>query len=258
MIESEYRGVFDRVFQMNIARRSRTAHGQDAGAQTSADKLPLLLQGEALRTRVALNSVELSDDVFFDASRTLYRSGDADPLNAAGLRDRCERWFDIATAGLIDRAAYEAKFLEIEALSARLGWPAQLNRRYRTWTPKYLVLQTPPIHIDAMMDDFYARIAQRAGSLVLDTEPPSNEQVARTMAYADVMMDGEIHPWSDGCSRVATALVMWLAALTETAPLYAPTKPEHYATIRDLEAHAAYFQECLRRGSELVRQAAGT
>jgi hypothetical protein len=68
------------------------------------------------------------------------------------------------------------------------------------------------------------------------------------MAYADLMIDGELRPWLDGCGRVAATLVMWIArTLGAPLPLFDTSKEVHKMTIRDLDRHTGYFLKCIRR-----------
>lgn len=233
---------FADIFRLNIARRSRTAKGQDKGGETSSHKMPLLLQGEALAAMVAANTEALIADVLES------RGGPADSMRPRWLRASCERWFDIVSAGTLDLAAYEPQFARLEGdaakLSPILGVECRVNRRYRVWTPGYTTSKIEPVLIEHFMDDLYLDL-----SLQLAIAPGSERMAAMLMARADCAMDGEVHPWIDGCSRVSTALVMWISAYMDvTPPLFAPTKAEHYETIRDIEAHAEYFMRCFDRG----------
>lgn len=255
---------FREVFAENVRRRSRTAKGQDKGKQTSSSKRMLLLSGDALAARTAENVARLIDDVW--AVRLGLEEGrlpnaTQEWLLPHELRSMCERWYDIASDGLVDHDGYEPEFLELEKRSARVDrfyrLPHEVNRRYRLWTPGYTTLQVPPILLEPTMDRFYAELAAMIRTHVaarfpsLGADDPDGRRLARTYAYADVMMDGEVHPWLDGCSRVSTALVMWIAAsFGATPPLFAETKAAHYETIRDIDAHEEYFLSCIRRSND--------
>jgi hypothetical protein len=245
---------FKRVFQMNVERRSRTAKGKDEGSKTSSKKLPLLLQGEALKAKVAENVARLMDDVWYDA--VALRQHPEVRLGEASIRVRCERWYDLACEGLIDEAGYAPVFTDLESkVSALIGTPIVINRRYRTWTPGYLVLQISPPLIDGKLEEMlYLPLGVWLNVIAPRTAPIENAKLAAALAHADMMMDGEVHPWIDGCSRVSTALCMWLAALYGGAlPLFAPTKDEHYAPLRQgIAAHERYFEACLARAESEV------
>lgn len=252
---------FRLAFRENVRRRSRTAKGSDKGSLTSSSKLPLLLQGEALAARTAENVERLVDDVWrerlgLDEGR--YPRVMAPELLPDALRWHCERWYDIASDGLVDDAGYAERFDELERDAARVAafYPVgtTANRRYRLWTPGYTTLKVPPILLERHMDEFYSSFAGMLRAAAARRFPPGPENdpegrdLARIMAYADVMLDGEVHPWLDGCSRVATAAVMWIAASFGTVPpLFAPTKPEHYETIRDIDRHERYILGCVDR-----------
>ena len=252
-----YDGAFRAIFRENVRRRSRTAKGQDKGSETSKSKKPLLLQGDALAAKVAENAELLIDDVLANANPDFGGDG-----AAAWLRTRCERWFDVANDGLYGPGAYESEFAALAADAARLASPlgmtVAVNPRYRLWTPGYTTLKIPPVLLEFAMDEFYARLGlfARYVSEGEMTRHARTAMVARMMAWADLMMDGEIHPWMDGCGRVSTALVMWIAAtaharvgIPPAPPLFAETKDAHYAAIRDYDGHAAYYEIALDRGA---------
>lgn len=241
---------FTRTFLMNVDRRSRSAKGKDEGSKTSSKKLPLLLQGESLKAKVAENVAILIDDVWNDAAAA--RGDRARKIRPVEIGLRCERWYDIACAGFIDETGYEPLFRALEADCVKLGLGDELlpvNRRYRTWTPGYTLLQIPPALIDReLVAMLYAPLGLHLERVAPGDVSLDARSLSRLLSHADVMMDGEIHPWIDGCSRVSTALVMWLAALYgPMLPLFAPTREEHYRTLLDVEAHARYFKECLAR-----------
>ena len=98
------------------------------------------------------------------------------------------------------------------------------------------------------MDKFYGMLASVISSFSPPSGASSDAAEAEVLGWADMMLDGWIHPWHDACSRVSTALVMWLAIIhpNRRLPRFR-TKKEHYRTIQDLKAHTAYFEECLKR-----------
>lgn len=243
---------FRAIFRENVRRRSRTAKGQDKGSETSASKKPLLLQGEALSAKVATNTERLIADVAGTADAWAL---DMPAATGDALRIACERWFDIVNDGLYGPDAYGEEFATLEKDAAKVGPLLQVelsvNRRYRLWTPQYTTAKVSPVLLEAFMDAFYEQL----GVMLFDAAvarldgPVESGHAAAIMAYADVMMDGELHPWMDGCGRVSTALVMCIArALDARPPLFAETKDGHYATIRDLWPHTEYFAAAMLRG----------
>lgn len=247
-----YEEKFRAIFRENVRRRSRTAKGQDKGSETSASKKPLLLQGEALSAKVAANTERLIADVATTADAW---AKDMPAETGDTLRTACERWFDIVNDGLYGPDAYGEEFAVLEKDAIKVGpllqVELQVNRRYRLWTPQYTTAKVSPVLLEAFMDAFYDLLGTMlfdAGIARLD-EPADGGHAAAIMAYADVMMDGELHPWMDGCGRVSTALVMCIArTLAVPAPLFAETKDGHYATIRELWPHTEYFAAALLRG----------
>lgn len=241
---------FARIFRLNVQRRSRTAQGQDKGSETSKSKKPLLLSGDALKARVAENTERMIENVVEQSYRSLTdRISDDVHVEASDLRLSSEKWFDIANDGLYGPDSYREEFRKLEedaALLARsMGLECRLNRRYRLWTPEYTSIKVPPILLERYMDDFYDALEELLWSAA---QAPDPEAAARVMAYADLMMDGELHPWMDACGRVSTALCMWISAYLDVSPpLFAPTKKEHYASIRDIDLHTKYFREAMHR-----------
>ncbi|MBI2099585.1 hypothetical protein HYT45_04255 [Candidatus Uhrbacteria bacterium] len=246
---------FAQVFRMNIARRSRTAKGKDEGAKTSSKKKHLLLSGEELKKQVVVNTEKLIADVV---------ALPIEKISPSKLREMANLWFDITTERLCDLSAYEEEFKTLEAAANRfgrsLGTPIQINRNYRLWTPKYTTANIPPLWLEKFMDEFYFDLSLRM-CIMRDIFPAkdsaasgaASEQAAQIMAYADLMMDGEIHPWIDGCGRVSTALVMYIARyLQAPLPLFAPTREEHYASINDIEKHTNYFWDAMMRAKQEV------
>jgi hypothetical protein len=245
---------FARIFRLNVERRSRTAKGQDKGAETSKKKKPLLLQGDALSAKVAENTELLITDVRIAAKRPARAPIWPRPKE---LRAMCERWFDIVNDGVYGPDAYAEEIAALEkaaeSLGPILGRELRVDRRYRLWTPEYTNARIPPVLVDAFMDDFYLHLATLVAISAdgLKDAPAAlrNAWASQLMALADCAMDGEIHPWMDGCGRVSTALVMWISRVCGVSPpLFAETKDGHYRTIRDLEAHAAYYQACIAHG----------
>ncbi|MBI4457446.1 hypothetical protein HY633_00595 [Candidatus Uhrbacteria bacterium] len=248
--------LFREIFLMNVQRRSRTAKGEDKGSETSSKKKKLGLSGDELKAQVRENTEQLIRKVHqaaTDCMKDPYRF-----LPAHCMKPMCEEWFDIANLKTCDPEAYREERLALEA-SAKLVGPLlgelEVNPRYRLWTPDYTLVKVPPLLLETYMWNFYVSLAL----MTFNPETGHAEFEKRyrpgaVMAFADCMMDGELHPWLDGCSRVSTALVMFLAAILpdigDVPPLFAETKEGHYKTIRDLEAHTGYFGESLKRGRD--------
>jgi len=232
---------FLEVFRQNFFRRSRTAHGRDENLDMP-DKKPLLINGNALRAAAMRNGERLARDVLKTERPACW--------DASVLREHCERWFDIANAGIYGPDWYEEEFAALEAdaeIVGRVrGTPVSVNPRYRFWTPQHTLMKVPPLLLEDQMSIFYARLAH-----LMDRAQdhfPSWGDTLEAMAYADLMTDGELRPWLDGCGRVATALVMWITrTLGVPLPLFAPNKEVHRMTYRDLDRHRLYLLECIRR-----------
>ena len=252
--------LFKLIFQENIKRRSRTTKGANKRDETSVKKKKLLLSSEALTSKVAENNERLIDDVMstIDIFGLFCSPFELMP-DEQKLRSMCERWFDIVNHEIIDPAHYEKDFRELEQLIAVLKsigkYPLKINRRYRIWTPLYTTMQVPPILLEDQMSMFYQQLIDIMWDALLmypqqnQPSPAHIHAAASIMAFADLMMDGELHPWLGGCSHISTALVMWIASIFNVGyPLFASTRDEHYANIRDHKRHSEYFLRALERG----------
>lgn len=232
-------GRFRTVFKMNYFRRSQTAHGRDINLD-QPHKKPLMVLGERLKAAAMENCVALTEDIIATSRPATW--------TAELLRNHCERWFDIANRGIYSPQWYEDEFAELQAdaelVSKARGAPVRVNSRYRIWTPEHTLMKVSPILLEEQMEHFYVRLAELLGTA---QKRKSWKDALNALAYADLMMDGELRPWLDGCGRVTTALVMWLSRVTGVAlPLFAESKEVHKMTIRDLDRHVQYFVKCIR------------
>ena len=232
---------FQSLFTLNYARRSRTAHGRDENLGGPAKK-PLCVTGEELKRAAMRNCSRLVDDILTSPRPTAW--------TAQVVRDCCERWFGIINAGICGPEWYAEEFGSLRKdavlIERARGAPVLINPRYRLWTPEHTVMKVPPILLEEQMEVFYGRVAE----LIARAEArfPSWSDTIEAMAYADLMIDGEIRPWLDGCGRVATALVMWIARmLGAPLPLFAASKEVHKMTMRDFDRHRLYLLESIRR-----------
>jgi hypothetical protein len=228
--------MFSRVFEENLYKRSRTAKGISNTA-TSSGKRKLLKEGEELKAQVQKNTVDLVRLVW-DSARMM-------PKNADELRAIMEEWYDCIHRDLQDPAAYAVEQQKLEAIAALrrrdTGRNWRINPRYRVWTVSYTNLKFEPLELELAMDDFYRLCLEK-----LQAARAGRMAQAELLAFADRMLDGEIHPWADGCGRHATASLMYLSLLSLDFKF--PTfgsREEHYASIQDREAHTEYFRRCL-------------
>lgn len=251
-MSAQHEQRFAQIFRMNILRRSRTRAGRDEGAKTSLKKRPLLLSEEDLIKKVVENTENLIANV---AALPI------EVISPGILRKMAPRWFQMTADGLYDFSAYEEEFKALQDKAERfgqsLGEKIEVSRNYRLWTPNYTTADIPPLWIQKFMDEFYFNLSFRMNVVRhACTEKISgtlSELAAQTFGYADTMMDGEIHPWIDGCSRISTALVMYIARyLKAPLPLFSPNREEHYASITDISAHTAYFRRAIERAKNEV------
>lgn len=239
--------AFREVFLENIAKRSRTANGvSDTGSNTKKKKL--LLEGEALAQKVYENTEELIKNVWDSA--VAFSREPLVALSAKKVRKIMENWYDIVNKDLQDPKAYCESLswltAESEKLRLKYGRNYRVNPRYRTWNIPYATLKIEPIELEFYMDEFYSDLCKKINDAVI------NNNLARLLAFADLMLDGEIHPWNDGCGRIATATVMWLSVVVchykWPSRIIVPsfdTREVHYLSNHDLEGHSKYFSRCL-------------
>lgn len=231
---------FETLFKLNYMHRSRTAHGRDQNID-GPEKKPLLLTGQALKLRTMENWKRLLEDV-----RGLKRPS---AWTAGFFRDTCERWFAIANRGIYatdhHRHDFDALRADAELVARARGTAPRVNPRYRLWIPKHTLMKVPPLLLEEEMDRCYGRLAELAERA--ESRAPSWKDTLEVMVYADMMMDGELRPWLDGCGRIAVTLVMWLArTLGAPLPLFDESKEVHKLTMRDFDRHVSYFIQCIR------------
>jgi hypothetical protein len=232
------------VFKLNFVRRSHTAHGRDLNLGGPLKK-PLMIDGDELK-RVALrNCAMMAEDVMKTPRPAAW--------NAGVFRTVCERWFDMTNDGIYDPEWYEAEYAALRQDAALIerarGTPVGVNQRYRIWTPEHTLMKVPPLLLEDQMENFYGHLAELVS--LAERRYPSWSDTLEAMAYADLMTDGELRPWLDGCGRVATALVMWIARVTGSRlPLFSESKEVHKMSIRDLDKHRLYFLESIRRAEQ--------
>lgn len=229
---------FARVFRHNLHERSRTAKGV-SDVSSSKSKKPLLKSGAELAEQVESNTSRLINLVWLAGSVKVFR--------ALTLRKMMENWYDVVNYKLQDEDAYRDDYVKLvlQAGGLRLtdGRDWRVNRRYRTWNVGYTTRNIPPLELEFAMDKFYEDLV----SIVFDSNFADFSQ-ARLLAFADLEIDGEIHPWADDCGRMSTAAVMWLSLLRPDfrLPVFG-SRDEHYAHIRDLELQTDYYRKCLSR-----------
>ncbi len=201
-------------------------------------KKGLLKAGEDLKRQVHENTLMLAEEiwgvpfVYFEASR---------------IRSLLENWFDIIQKDIFDREAcsLERSRQGKHSVTMLHGLSCRSNNKYRFWEVNYAFPEhnPPPEYLEVWMDVFYAEIVKK----MIQTDGTSVNSVAKLLAWADREMDFIIHPWSDGCGRMSTALVMWLALRVSKVGLPKFGKREkHYKTIKTTTKHTEYFLKCLK------------
>jgi hypothetical protein len=213
---------FEATFLANLHRRSRTAHGL-ADTSTTPGKQALVLAGDELTQQVAKNAQVTARRAWEDGYTLLLTRN---VVAAANLFNR------LLCAHL--EASYSSRQQE---LSDQLGFT--YNPRWRVDTPHYTGVE--PLDLPRCMAEFEHAVYRRFCEVRKGRRP-----LAQLLAYADYRLDGWDHPYTDGCGRTATALVMCLSLTTGQLPVFGE-REEHYASLQNLAAHTAYYQRCLDR-----------
>lgn len=238
---------FREVFLDNIATRSRTANGV-SNIGSSDKKKKLILEDDELRQKVKENTEELIQNAWRSAIE--FSDEPLVSLPASKIRKIMEGWYDIVNKDLQDPKAYEEGLFQLamrsDQLRLRYGRNYRINPRYRTWEIPYATLKIEPVELEFYMDEFYSALCLKIRDAVI------HNNLAGLLAFTDLMLDGEIHPWNDGCGRIATTAVMWLSAVVcyfnWPSRLVVPKfgcREDHYSSIHDLQDHKKYFEQCL-------------
>lgn len=206
---------FKKIFLANIQARSRTSKGV-SDTSVSKSKKPLLKSGDELKAQVLENTENLISRVW-SKSRLC-------EITPESVRKETNSWYDIIQKNL---------------------QPNDVGR-YRTWPVKYSPLSPSPEIIEHALNEYYevlswmlTGIRRNSGELISGTQNG-------ILAWIDRQMDAVIHPWADGCGRMATASVMWASVLHPRFRLPRfRDRDEHYRCIEKFSTHKEYFSRCL-------------
>lgn len=229
--------AFLTLFVENTEKRSRTSTGV-GDTSVSVAKKGLLKTGEDLKRQVRENTMALAKNIW-ETPRAR--------LEASLVRSFLESWFDIIHADILDRGAHASEQSQWgkHSVTMMYGLLCRVNNKYRFWEVKYAYPEEspPPEYLEIWMDAFYAELVKK----MTQTNGKSVNSVAKLLAWADREMDFIIHPWSDGCGRLSTALVMWLALrVSEVGLPKFGTREEHYRAMKITTRHTEYFLKCLK------------
>ncbi|MBI2120449.1 MAG: hypothetical protein HYT94_02380 [Parcubacteria group bacterium] len=207
------RQEFLSLFAENTEKRSRTSAGVGETSISPA-KMDLLKAGDDLKRQVRENTLTLAEEIWETPGVH---------MDASLVRSFLESWFDTIHTDILERNA----------------------NKYRLWEASYAHPEKspPPEYLGVWMDVFYAEIVKK----MILTDGKSVKSVAILLAWADREMDLVIHPWSDGCGRMSTALVMWLALqVSEVGFPKFSKREEHYTAMKTAMRHTEYFLKCLK------------
>jgi len=218
----------------NLRKRSNTMHGKDASPM-SEKKGVLAVSGDELANRARENMLRVADAAW-ETRMTL--------LTPNVLQHILCSWYDLGHRGLqtIHKEDNDDILLDAKTLDQRTGVLHPTNPRYRRWQTAYSDHSPAPTHLGLWMDVFCAELIMRLARL----RPHDNAQLAHFLAWADYEMDWVGHLWNDGCGRLSTVLVCWLALRIPGAslPVFG-SREEHYGEKKSFERHVEYFRRCL-------------
>lgn len=216
----------------NVKQRSRTAQGK-SNTGASSVKLPLLLQGVDLEKKVTENLLQVAPWAWETTGIG---------LSPNDLRSLFNDWFDILQDGLIDYGGYRSLREDLKQQWAlERGKEVQINPRFRLWEVHYDTLRVKPCDIDTYLVGYTTFMATWFNTDRFD----DRREFASYLAFVDRQLDRVIHPWLDGCGRLATLLVMWVSRHSSFPyPRFKPHS-EHYASMTTLGSHIKYFEEIL-------------
>lgn len=206
---------FQQIFLANMRTKSNTVRTQEVH-RAHDDKPTYRLAGEALRLELDQRVLEVAADVYMSM-----RSN----WNPHMIAQRVERWHRSMTEEL-----YAEQHDEIA---------------YRTWPLEYNPQATPSDDIKGDLAFFYNFLSDRSFTMEHYRIPTS---LPGHLAWIDREFDRVIHPFADGCGRIATSLVMWfsLAHGGGILPRFT-SREEHYASIDSIDAHTNYYARILRQ-----------
>lgn len=152
-------------------------------------------------------------------------------LKASGdeLADRATENFRHAIERLYDERGRELHspeevraLIEEVAQTVSDGFLKEGQGLWRTWATKFSN-QTPPERIPEEMEQFVSKLTEHLSN-------PEDDAVA-TAAFIEKRLDGEIHPFVDGCGRTAKALSAFvLARAGKPLPTYR-SREEYYREV---------------------------
>lgn len=221
-------------FLGNCGKRSRTLRGLNETG-VSPKKAKLLLSGDDLAARARRNLEAVGAQIFADAGIELTKES---------LLAMMGGWFDIMSEGLENSLAHAVEYQKLVRQGKQVGENFYLSERYRTWEVNYSPDAPAALYVGRAMQVYADKLAFKVGELRVSGDV---EALARAMAWADRTMDQVIHPWRDGCGRMATALVMWLGC--QRSPRQYPvftTRDEHYAAMKEVSTFEQYYLRCLQ------------
>lgn len=233
MLLSQHTGVTYELFKQallyNLEQKSSTSKGQGS-THVSPLKLPLLLSGQLLQVTTVINAENVCGTIWDDVDSLSNFSKFASWYAFS-------KWFDELQSGLIAYEGYKLKRQELGIMSQ--------DRRYRIWEVKYHPNNPKPGKIHDRLLAYHKELENRIAHFKITG---GESDLVKLLAWADREFDFMIHPYLDGCGRMATAIVMWLAAgFSPVLPRFAPKK-EHYAAMQNELTYNEYMAKCLEQG----------
>jgi hypothetical protein len=211
------RSLVCRIMTENNRRLSRTHHGHsEVGA--SAEKLPLLLAGSALRDQAERNGLEVCRLVHAQSSAALVRS-------EVDIRKLLLELADRTNQGLLPAGRYRTWHIGANQPSIT-GGPAVSGPEPRI----------PPEKIQEALNDLCHKLWQDWSDLVRDPVPVA--------AWAEWQVGGgPLHPFYDGCGRISRAFASALLVRGgHLLPLFDESERYFSAGNRGMESFLTYYK----------------
>lgn len=206
--EKEKRVLIDSDFLSNLIynleKTSRTAKGI-SDISSSAEKPKLAEEGELLKEKTRENFEKAVQFVWQEK----YHYFD----NPKELRSFIEQIAGIINEGLLKKG----------------------QGLFRTWRTK-LEHQTPPENIEKDFDNFVVELYNK-----IHMPHADGHSIA---AFIEQQIDSRIHPFSDGCGRIAKVLSAWILARYHLPLPKWTTRDEYYENIeKDFSTWEKYFKD---------------
>lgn len=211
MFTADQLQIIERL-ELSENQLSRTRKGH-ADTTASTTKSPLLLSGEQLAQKTALNTKALH--------RLLFELRERPAPNSVSEVQRSLRQIeDTVNEGLLPGGRYREWELSYADDSAEFS--------------KKALAKDVPQAMDRFTRELFVRWSQLPSAAVV------------TAAWAEWMIQGPIHPYYDGCGRISRAVSAWILLWSgQTVPVYSSRQDWFRHAMSSREDFTLYFKKCL-------------